>query len=63
MLRWTKTPLDEHELYINKQIDGLFTEFPHLTAAAFNKFKSLNHFPNASYSYDESYDKYDFGNE
>ena len=48
MLRWTKTPLDEHEVYINKQVDGIFTEFPHLTAAAFNKFKSLNHFPDTT---------------
>jgi len=61
MLKWTKSPLDEHELYLNKQIDGLFTEFPHLTSAAFKKFQSINHFPNATVSTDENYDKHHLG--
>lgn len=48
MLKWTTAPLDEHELFANKQVDGIFTEFPHLTKAAFLRFKSLNEFPPAS---------------
>ena len=35
MLRWTDSPLDEHVTYIDKGVDGIFTEFPHLTKAAF----------------------------
>lgn len=38
MLRWTSSPLAEHQLYVNKQIDGIFTEFPHLSKAAFTAF-------------------------
>ena len=45
MPRWAKTPLDEHEIFINKKVDGLFTEFPHTTKAAFQYHKSNNTFP------------------
>jgi hypothetical protein len=45
MLRWTDSPLDEHVTYIDKGVDGIFTEFPHLTKSAFLKFKTQNKFP------------------
>jgi hypothetical protein len=57
MLKWTSTPLDEHELFLNKQIDGIFTEFPHLTKAAYTKFKSTNTFPYSSYDCSDSLEK------
>jgi hypothetical protein len=45
MLKWTNGVLDEHILYLTKQVDGIFTEFPHTTKAAFVKFPSTNTFP------------------
>lgn len=45
MLRWTDNPIDEHILYMNKQIDGIFTEFPHMTRGAFIKYPTTNQFP------------------
>ena len=48
MLVWTSQPLDEHILYIDHGIDGIFTEFPHVTKSAFLKFKSNNNFPPAT---------------
>ena len=48
MLRWTDNPIDEHVLYMNKQVDGIFTEFPHMTRAAFIKFPNTNQFPPAT---------------
>jgi glycerophosphoryl diester phosphodiesterase len=45
MLKWTKGVLDEHILFINKGVDGIFTEFPHTTRAAFDRFKGNNNFP------------------
>jgi glycerophosphoryl diester phosphodiesterase len=58
MLRWTDSPLDEHITYIDKGIDGIFTEFPHLTKAAFLKFKSQNNFPPQDHL--PHWSKYDF---
>ena len=46
-LVWSKpaNPIKEHEIFLNKKIDGIFTEFPHMTHSAYNMFKSQNTFP------------------
>ena len=45
MLQWTANSIDEHLLYFNKQVDGIFTEFPHNTKAIYTHFTSNNSFP------------------
>ncbi len=40
-LKMTSNPLDEHEIFINKGIDGIFTEFPHLTQSALLSYHKL----------------------
>ena len=45
MLKWTPLPIDEHELFLSKGVDGIFTEFPHTTKASFSYFKSNTNFP------------------
>jgi len=37
--------MEEHKLFVTKGVDGLFTEFPHTTFAAFTYFPSSNTFP------------------
>lgn len=44
-LKYTKDPIDENILYVNKGVDGVFTEFPHLTKAVFSKYGSKAEFP------------------
>jgi hypothetical protein len=31
--------------YLNKQVDGIFTEFPHLTYSVYTKYEGKNTFP------------------
>jgi len=38
-------PIEEHKIFVNKKIDGIFTEFPHMTHSVFNDYKSMNEFP------------------
>jgi glycerophosphoryl diester phosphodiesterase len=45
MLKYTSSPLDEHKLFVDKGVDGVFCEFPHLSRAAFEKIKAWNAFP------------------
>lgn len=45
MLKWTNGVIDEHILYLTKQVDGIFTEFPHMTKNAYTKYHGKNTFP------------------
>ena len=45
ILTYTDNILSEHELYIAKKVDGIFTEFPQTTYAAFTFFEYINAFP------------------
>jgi glycerophosphoryl diester phosphodiesterase len=45
MLQWTDSPMKEHILFMNKKVDGIFTEFPHMSHNAFTYFESKNSFP------------------
>lgn len=38
-------PIEEHLIFLNKKIDGIFTEFPHMTHSVYNKYASSNDFP------------------
>jgi len=41
MLKFMSNPIDEHILYLNKGVDGIFTEFPHTTYITYtNNFAS-----------------------
>eukprot|EP00347_Sterkiella_histriomuscorum_P008381 403345315 len=40
-----KNPIEEHRIFLNKKIDGIFTEFPHMTHSVYNMFPSSNTFP------------------
>lgn len=44
-LMFTDNPISEHQVYLNKQVDGIFSEFPHMTHVVFSKFSQSNSFP------------------
>jgi len=44
-LVYTKNPIEETKMYMNKMVDGIFTEFPHMTYSVYTEFKSSNTFP------------------
>jgi hypothetical protein len=37
MLKYTKTPIEENLLFVKKGVDGIFTEFPHLTFSVYQE--------------------------
>lgn len=37
-----KNPIEEHLIFLNKKIDGIFTEFPHMTHSVYNKWNGNN---------------------
>ena len=45
MLQWTDNAINEHLLYMHKQVDGMFTEFPHLTKVTYTHFLPPRMFP------------------
>lgn len=45
MLIFTGNPIEETMIYLNKQVDGIFTEFPHMTYSVYTQFKGKNRFP------------------
>lgn len=45
MLLYTSNPIQETLVYLNKHVDGIFTEFPHMTYAVYTQFYGKNRFP------------------
>jgi hypothetical protein len=61
-LEWTTNPIAENIIFMEKGVDGLFTEFPHMTKAVYTQFKSENRFPEDFGIADYSLEKCEFLN-
>lgn len=45
MLIFTDNPIAENLVYLNKGVDGMFTEFPHMTYSVYEQFSQGLTFP------------------
>lgn len=45
MLVYTNNPIEENLMYMVKGVDGIFTEFPHMTYSVYTQFMGSNSFP------------------